>query len=298
MLKLPRTFMALDLQSAPDEQDRNREKARVTRASQYRRAGGLGRGSLWRILILPLLAFLLLPLIALLTRISPEQLQASLADPEVGQATVLSFGTTLTSLAITLAFGTPVAYALAVRRGRVEKLIDTLVDLPTVLPPSVAGIALLLAFGRMGLLGAWLQDWFGVSVAFTRTAVILAQVFVASPFYIKGAAIAFASVATDYKQAAALDGASAWQTFRHITVPLAWTGLVSGAVMSWARALGEFGATILFAGNLPGVTQTMPLAIYLGFESNLDIAITLSIILMACSFAALLLARFLLSREE
>src|SRR4029453_6400260 len=174
-------------------------------------------------------------------------------------------------------------------------VLDTLVDLPMVLPPSVAGIALLLAFGRMGLAGAWLQNTFGVSLAFTPTAVVLAQTFVASPFYIKAAAIALGGVEMDLKQAAALDGASSLQTSRYVTVPLAWTGLVSGAVMSWARALGEFGATILFAGNLPGVTQTMPLAIYLGFESNLDIAITLSVILMVCAFVALLLAKLLLN---
>ena len=253
-------------------------------------------GASWRLLSLPLLVFLLLPLVALLTRTSAEQIQTSLADPEVGQAIVLSFATTLISLALTLVFGTPVAAMLAARRGKLERMIDTVVDLPTVLPPSVAGIALLLAFGRTGLAGGWLQQTFGISVAFTQTAVILAQVFVASPFYIKAAAIALAAVDPDYKQAAALDGAGGWQIFRHITVPLAWTGLVGGAVMCWARALGEFGATILFAGNLPGVTQTMPLAIYLGFESNLDIAITLSIILMFCSLAALLLAKFLLGR--
>ena len=252
---------------------------------------------LWRLLSAPLLLFLLLPLVALLTRTSPEQIQTSLADPEVTQAISLSFGTTLMSLALTLTFGTPVAYALATRRGKVERLIDTLVDLPTVLPPSVAGIALLLAFGRRGLLGSWLNEA-GITIAFTQAAVVLAQTFVASPFYIKAAAIAFASVDPDFKQAAALDGANTWQVLRYIIAPLAWAGLVSGAAMSWARALGEFGATILFAGNLPGTTQTMPLAIYLGFEGNLDIAVTLSVILMGCSFGALLLAKALLARRD
>ena len=161
--------------------------------------------------------------------------------------------------------------------------------------PSVAGIALLLAFGRRGLLGPVLNV-LGVEVAFTTLAVVLAQTFVASPFYIKAAVIAFSGVDVDLRQAAALDGASSWQVFRSITVPLTWTGLVSGMVMSWARAMGEFGATILFAGNLPGVTQTMPLAIYLGFETNLDIAVTLSVILLFLSFTALLLAKALLNR--
>ena len=253
---------------------------------------------IWRLLAAPLLLFLLLPLVALVSRTSLESIQASLADETVSQAISLSFSTTLISLALTVLLGTPVAYMLAARRGRVEKLIDTLVDLPTVLPPAVAGIALLLAFGRIGLVGSWLNETFGVSVAFTRTAVILAQIFVASPFYIKAATIALSQVELDLKQAASLDGASPWQIFTHITVPLAWPGLVSGTIMSWARALGEFGATILFAGNLPGSTQTMPLAIYLGFESDLSIAITLSVILMVCSFAALLIAKFLLTRSR
>ncbi len=252
--------------------------------------------NLWRLLSAPLLLFLLLPLAALFTRTSLAQIQTSLAEPVVRQAIWLSFTTTLISLALILIFGTPVAYALAARRGKTEKLIDTLVDLPTVLPPSVAGIALLLAFGRRGLLGSWLNEW-GIAIAFTQIAVVLAQSFVAAPFYIKAASIAFANVEPELRQAAALDGATPWQVFRFIIVPLAWLGLVSGAVMSWARALGEFGATILFAGNLPGVTQTMPLAIYLGFESNLDIAVTLSVILMGCSFGALLLAKALLGQR-
>ena len=271
-----------------------------TRTTTTRRITAVPRSisGLWRLLAAPLLLFLLLPLVALVSRTSLESIQASLADETVSQAISLSFSTTLISLALTVLFGTPVATVLAARRGRVEKLIDTLVDLPTVLPPAVAGIALLLAFGRMGLVGAWLNETFGVSVAFTRTAVILAQIFVASPFYIKAATIALSQVELDLKQAASLDGASPWQIFTHITVPLAWPGLVSGTIMSWARALGEFGATILFAGNLPGSTQTMPLAIYLGFESDLSIAITLSVILMGCSFAALLIAKFLLSRSR
>jgi len=270
----------------------------VARGVTQRWRSRQGAGTLGWLLTLPFLLFLLVPLIALIARTSVEQLQTSLADPRVGMAVALSFKTTLISLALTLVLGTPVAYRLAVGRGRLAKVMDTLVDLPTVLPPSVAGIALLLAFGRMGLVGAWLNETFGISVAFTQTAVILAQTFVATPFYIKAAAIALGSIEPDFKQAAALDGAGGFQVFRYITVPLAWSGLVSGAVMSWARALGEFGATILFAGNLPGVTQTMPLAIYLGFESNLNIAIALAVILMTCSFVALLLARFLLNRHS
>jgi molybdate transport system permease protein len=252
---------------------------------------------LWRLLSAPLLVFLLLPLVALLTRTSLEQIIASLGQEPVRQAVALSFGTTLVSAALIVALGTPVAYLLSGRRGRWLRLIDTVVDLPTVLPPSVAGIALLLAFGRRGVLGPLLNT-LDISVAFTTLAVVLAQTFVAAPFYIKAATIAFESIDADLLQAAALDGADHWATFRHITGPLAWPGLVSGMVMSWARALGEFGATILFAGNLPGVTQTMPLAIYVGFEVRLENAITLSAILMALSFTALLLAKALLRRGE
>ncbi len=252
---------------------------------------------LWRALSIPLLLFLLLPLAALLLRTPLDQLLQNLALEQVREAIALSFGTTLLSAALIVVFGTPVAYLLASPRSRLERILDTIVDLPTVLPPSVAGIALLLAFGRRGLLGP-VFDVLGVHVAFTSVAVVLAQTFVASPFYIKSAALAFASIDADLLQAAALDGAGNRQIFRHITVPLAWAGLVSGLVMSWARALGEFGATILFAGNLQGVTQTMPLAIYIGFEVNIETAATLSVILLALSFTALLLAKALLSRAR
>ena len=252
---------------------------------------------IWWLLSLPLLFFLLIPILALLSRTSLSAILVSLGEPEVAQAVQLSFATTLISLLLILIFGTPLAYVLMSRRTRLTKLIDTIIDLPTVLPPSVAGIALLLAFGRMGLLGSGLNA-LHVQIAFTQTAVVLAQMFVASPFYIKAAAIALASVDTEMKQAAALDGASPVQVFRYVTLPLAWQGLLSGAVMSWARALGEFGATILFAGNLPCQTQTMPLAIYVGFEGNLDVAITLSVILMTCAFGALLAAKVLLGSRE
>jgi molybdate transport system permease protein len=250
----------------------------------------------------PLLAFLALPLAALLLRSSPRELAAALAQPESLQAMGLSFATTLVSAGLTVAFGTPAAYWLGARsrRGRLgraaARAVDTLIDLPTVLPPAVAGIALLLAFGRRGLIGQHL-DGLGITLAFTSAAVVLAQTFVAAPFYIKAAAVAFGGIEPELKQAAALDGASAWQTFRAITVPLSRPALVSGAVMTWARALGEFGATILFAGNYPGLTQTMPLAIYVGFEVRLERAVALSVVLLACSCAALLLAKGLLGHD-
>jgi molybdate transport system permease protein len=174
--------------------------------------------------------------------------------------------------------------------------LDTLIDLPMVLPPAVAGIALLLAFGRRGLFGQYLNDM-GIDIAFTQTAVVLAQLFVAAPFYVKAAAVGFAAIDQELEQAAALDGANGWQIFRLITLPLAWTALLGGAVMTWARALGEFGATIIFAGNFPGRTQTMPLAIYLGFELDLNIALTLAVILLAVSFLVLLVIKGLLGQR-
>ncbi|MCE1254836.1 MAG: ABC transporter permease subunit, partial [Anaerolineae bacterium] len=168
----------------------------------------------------------------------------------------------------TLIIGTPVAYLLAQRNFRLYRIIDTIIDLPTVLPPSVAGVALLMAFGRKGIFGPIL-GLFDINIPFTAIAVIMAQTFIASPLYVKAAAIGFSSIDPELKQAAALDGANRWQIFQYVVIPLSTSALLSGSVMTWARALGEFGATIIFAGNFPGRTQTMPLAIYIGFELNL-----------------------------
>ena len=243
-----------------------------------------------------MLVFLLLPLLALLLRIPLVQLLANLANPEGSQAISLSMITTALTVLLTLLLGTPVAYLLARRRFRGHTALDTLIDLPMVLPPSVAGIALLVAFGRRGLLGQYLSVA-GIELAFTTNAVVLAQLFVAAPFYIKAAAAGFAGIDHELEQAAALDGASPFQVFRYVTAPLAWTALFGGAVMTWARALGEFGATIIFAGNFIGRTQTMPLAIYQGFEQELTVALTLSVILLAVSFAVLFLVKGVLGRQ-
>jgi molybdate transport system permease protein len=237
-----------------------------------------------------------LPLLALLLRIRPAPLLESLGQPTVIQAISLSLLTTSISTLVALGFGTPLAYLLARRRFRGDAVIDTLIDLPMVLPPSVAGIALLMAFGRRGLLGSYLADA-GVSIAFTQVAVVLAQTFVAAPFFVKSAAAGFAGVDRDLEQAAALDGANGWDVFRLITIPLAGPALFGGAVMTWARALGEFGATIIFAGNFPGRTQTMPLAIYIGFELDLDVALTLSFILLGVSFLVLFIVKGLLRQR-
>lgn len=256
-----------------------------------------GRTPSWLpLLALPLLFFLLLPLLALLLRIDLALLPVNLVNPQVLQAVQLSLTTTGGSTLLTLVFGTPLAYWLARHSFRGRAAIDTLLDLPMVLPPSVAGIALLLAFGRRGLLGAYLADA-GINIAFTQMAVVLAQVFVAAPFYVKSAIAGFATVDQELEQAAALDGATRWGVFRYITVPLAWSALFGGAVMTWARALGEFGATIIFAGNFPGRTQTMPLAIYIGFELELTIALTLSAILLTISFLVLLIVKGLLRQR-
>lgn len=250
----------------------------------------------WWLASLPMVLFLALPLIALIVSISPAQMAENLAKPQVRQAITISLKTTLITCAMTILFGTPLAYVLARRRFRFRRALDTLIDLPIVLPPAVAGVALLIAFGRQGIVGAWLSD-LGIQIAFTQTAVIMAQTFVAAPFYIKSASIGFASVDAELEQAAAIDGAGSWQAFRHVTVPLAWTAMLSGAVMTWARALGEFGATILFAGNYLGRTQTMPLAIYIGFELDLNIALTLAAILVGISFLVLFLVKGILHRE-
>lgn len=245
---------------------------------------------------LPMLLFLALPVLALLLRVPFPAVSAYLLDPGVQQAIRLSAVTSLTTLALTLFFGTPLAYWLARRVSRGHAALDTLIDLPMVLPPSVAGIALLMAFGRRGLIGSSLNEY-GLSLAFTQTAVVLAQLFVAAPFYIKAATGAFASIDRELEQAAGLDGASWWRVFLHVTLPLSGSALLGGAMMSWARALGEFGATIIFAGNFPGRTQTMPLAIYIGFELNLNVALTLSAILLGISFAVLMLVKIALRQR-
>jgi molybdate transport system permease protein len=235
--------------------------------------------------------------VALFLRISPTQLITNLNQPFILKAVAISLATTFTSTIAIILLGTPVAYLLARRQMPFRRLIDTLLDLPIVLPPAVAGIALLMAFGRQGILGGALSQ-LGIHLAFTPFAVLLAQTFIAAPFFIKSASVGFANIDSELEQAASLDGASSWQLFRFLTIPLAWSALLSGAVMSWARALGEFGATIIFAGNFPGRTQTMPLAIYMGFELDLETALTLSVILIGFSFLALLIVKILLQRDE
>lgn len=248
------------------------------------------------ILALPLLLFVGIPLLSLLLRTGSGVLLENLTNTQVVHAVGLTLVTTVLATLLAIAFGTPLAYLLARYDFRGRNIIETLIELPMVLPPAVAGIALLMAFGRRGVLGTYLSD-IGLELAFTQTAVVLAQLFVAGPFYVKAAVAGFAKVEHDIEEAAAIDGASPWNVFRRITVPLAWPVLFGGVVMTWARALGEFGATIIFAGNFPGRTQTMPLAIYIGFELDLRVALTLSVILLAISFGVLVIVKGLLRQR-
>ncbi len=250
----------------------------------------------WRTLALPLILFITIPIAAIFFKFPLSDLLATINKAQMLQAINLSVLTSLCTTALTLLFGTPVALLLSQRRFRWYRFIDTIIDLPTVLPPSVAGIALLMAFGRKGLFGAFLSSM-NVNIPFTVIAVIMAQTFVAAPLYIKAATIGFSAVDSELKQASALDGANRWETFRHITLPISWTSILSGSVMTWARALGEFGATIIFAGNFPGRTQTMPLAIYIGFEIDLKVALTLAIILICFSFLTLITVKSLLHKR-
>ena len=241
-------------------------------------------------------AFVSLPLLALLMRVPLNDLVRYLGDPLVGDALRLSGTSSLCSLALMVGLGTPVAYLLGRSSFPGKAALETLIELPLVLPPAVAGVALLFAFGRRTPLGGLLRD-LNLEVAFTLAAVVLAQTFVAAPFYIKAARAGFQGVPRELMEAAATQGASAWQVFRHVVAPLALPAVAGGAVMGWARAVGEFGATILFAGNFQGRTQTMPLAIYTALESDLNAAIVLSAILVIVSFVLLISFKLLSGRQ-
>lgn len=245
---------------------------------------------------LPLLLFVTMPLLALVLRTGWDALVENVAHSEVWQAVSLTLMTSSIATVLSIVLGLPLAYLLARYTFRGRVVIETLIDLPMVLPPSVAGVALLMAFGRRGVVGAYLSD-VGLELAFTQTAVVLAQLFVAAPFFVKAAIAGFAKVEHEIEEAAAIDGAGPLRVFWHITMPLTWPALFGGAVMTWARAMGEFGATIIFAGNFPGRTQTMPLAIYIGFELELGVALTLSLLLLATSFGVLVLVKGLLGQR-
>jgi molybdate transport system permease protein len=232
-------------------------------------------------------AFLVLPIVAIFTRVPLGDLVRQLSSDVVRDALRVTLKTNVVALAFVLVLGTPTAYLLATRSFRGRALVLTLIELPLVLPPAVAGIGLLAAFGRSGLLGDELQV-LGVSVSFTQTAVMLAIAFVAGPFYVRPAISAFEAVDPTLLGAARTLGAGPGRTFFRVALPLAAGGLGAGAALSFARGLGEFGATIMFAGSLQGVTQTLSLAIYREFDLDFDSALAISALLVLVSGALLL----------
>jgi molybdate transport system permease protein len=233
------------------------------------------------------LAFLLLPIVSIFLRVPPGDLLERLGDDVALDALWVTVKTNVIALVLVLALGTPTAYLIATRSFRARPLVLTLIELPLVLPPAVAGIGLLAAFGRAGLLGDEL-DALGVSVGFTQLAVVLAVVFVAGPFYVRPAIAAFEAVDPTLLAASRTLGAGPGRTFRRVALPLAGGGLGAGAALAFARGLGEFGATIMFAGSLQGITQTLSLAIYQEFDVDFDGALAISALLVVLSAALLL----------
>jgi len=242
--------------------------------------------------------FLALPVVALVVRsVVGGSLRDALGTPVIVDAFTLSLATTAVSLVVAVAIGLPLALVLARRRFRGASLVEAIVDLPSVLPPSVAGLGLLLVFGRRGLLGEPLAAM-GIALPFTTAAVVMAQVFVAAPFFIRSARTGLAAVDRDLEDAARVDGASERHVLRHVTLPLAGPALAAGLVMCWARALGEFGATIMFAGNIVGRTQTLPLAVYAEFQGgDLEGSIAAASILVIAALGVLVTVRGLHSRR-
>ncbi|MSO57443.1 MAG: ABC transporter permease subunit [Thermoleophilia bacterium] len=231
--------------------------------------------------------FLVLPIVAIFARLSPAEIADTFASDVFRDALTVTLATTSVAQAIILAVGTPAAYLLAMRTFPGRSVVLTLLELPLVLPPAVAGIGLLAAFGRLGLLGGSLTA-LGFEVAFTRVAVVLAIVFVAGPFYLRSAVAAFGAVDPLLVEAARTLGSSPPRTFRRIALPLAASGLGAGAALSFARGIGEFGATIMFAGSLQGVTQTLTLAVYEQFDLAFDVALAIGALLVLVSGSLLL----------
>ena len=239
------------------------------------------------------LGFLLLPIVAIFARVSPGKLVAQLSHPVVTDALLLSLKTSAIAQALVILLGTPAAYVIATRRGPGRSLAVVLVELPLVLPPAVAGIGLLAAFGRLGLLGATL-DGFGIRLGLTQAAVVIAVAYVSSPFYVRQAITAFEAVDPNLVAASRTLGAGRARTFFRVVLPLARRGLGAGEALSFARGLGEFGATIMFAGSIQGVTQTLPLAIYGAFALDFTTALAMSALLVVVSGALLITLRLIL----
>lgn len=240
-------------------------------------------------------AFLILPLLALFIAALAGVHNALVNSQTIFTAIVLSMATTSLSTLIMLIVGIPLALWLAASTSRWRQITQSLLTLPIVMPPAVAGLALLLAFGRNGLIGPYLAQ-IGVNIPFTTTAVVMAQVFVAMPFFLRSAIAGFQAVHPEYGDAARIDGAAEWQVSRFVTIPMALPALSTGLVLSWARALGEFGATILFAGSLEGTTQTLPLLVYNIFERDIEAAAWVGIILIGLALGAMFISQWVTIR--
>jgi molybdate transport system permease protein len=237
------------------------------------------------------IAFIALPLAGLLLRAPWGELWEQLLSPQVRSALWLSMFCSLAATLISLLLGVPLAWTLARTNFPGRSLVRALTTLPMILPPVVGGVALLLAFGRRGFAGRFLDQAFGITLPFTTAGAVLAETFVAMPFLVITVEAGLRSASRRFEEAAASLGAGRWMTFRRVTLPLTAPALGAGAALAWARAIGEFGATITFAGNLPGKTQTMPLAVYLALETRLEAAITLSLVLLAVSITILVVLR-------
>ena len=242
------------------------------------------------------LSFLILPLALLLTWQSPGDFLQALQSETTRNALSLSLSTSLLATLIVIALGTPLAFVLARYQFAGSTVVDTLIDLPMVLPPMVGGLALLMLFGRNGPVGGLLAHW-NIFITFTTVAVVMAQVFVALPFYVRAARAGFEGVDRRLEAASLLLGESRLRTFFRITVPLTWPSMLAGIVLAWARCLGEFGATVVFAGNLSGITQTMPLAIYSSMQDNIGAALALATILLIVSFTLVLLLKYVIAAK-
>lgn len=261
---------------------------RLSRSALGRLAVALGSA----IVIVVVMAFLLLPIVALFTYQSLHDLIDGFGTKVATDAIIVSIKTNAIAFALMIAFGTPFAYILARRRFRGRSVVITLVEVPLVMPPAVAGLGLLVAFGRFGLLGPTLSV-LGIDLAFTQAAVVLAILFVASPFYLRGAIAAFEAVDGTLLDVAGTLGAGPVRRMARIAIPLAAGGLGAAAAVAFARGIGEFGATILFAGSFQGTTQTLPLAVYSLFDANLDQAIAIGVLLIIVSAAILLTSKLL-----
>jgi molybdate transport system permease protein len=232
-------------------------------------------------------AFFAIPLVGLVQRAAWSHLWDDLSTPAARDAMRLSLECSLWATGLSMVFGVPLAWVLARVEFPGRSLVRALTLLPLVLPPVVGGVALLLAFSRSSLIGGWLYDWFGIQFTFSKSGTILAETFVAMPFFVITVEAALRSTDRRYEEAAATLGAKRWTVFRRVTLPMVLPSIAAGAALSWARALGEFGATITFAGNIQGRTQTIPLAVYELLQSNLDAAIALSLVLLAVSLVVL-----------